>query len=465
MVSVTGDAERSSTLLDGVTVRFGGARTWLLIFLAGGVIFMLLLGLLSIGVYFGLNRRQVRLLPWRDPLNLFESEGIYPEMALNSLAEATNQEVIDQALAAEEWETAYTTLVFSPEIGDRERAGTLLLLGARYGSEDEQVKAIECYQAAATIATLSPILPDVVRADIYLRAGGGLAEMGERGLAGLTYDQAFVAAAYSPYMTKGNRRQVFEQLTEAYREIGENEMAARSREGGSALLAGGAVEPEAPPTPPEPLLPPLRPGPTSPDIEQAEAARKQAAQALVDRLSGQPGSPDEARAVLAQALQSEDHVRQQFYDNQLATATQLSAKVALAQAKVDWLTTKYRVARQGFGLSLVPSWEAQPDKMRSDLAKAYEQLFALYADFVIALPDAAQIQRASVEILRREILVGRLGLYPNYPETQRIRHLQEATGSLILSQPRAELRVDVLEQGNAATFILSTDESYGRSGQ
>jgi hypothetical protein len=437
----------------------------LLILLAGGVIFMLLLGLFSIGIYFGLNRRQVRLLPWRDPLSLFEPEKVLPEVAVNSLAGATNQEVIDQALAAGEWETAYATLVFSPEIGDRERAGTLLLLGARYAADGQQAKAIECYQAASTIATLSPTLPDVVRADIYLRAGGGLAEVGQGGLAGLIYDQAFVAAAYSPYMTKGNRRQVFEQLTEAYRGLGEDEMAARSREKGSALLEGGAVEPEAPPASPEPLLLPLRPGLTSPDVEQVEAARKQAAQALVDRLSGKPGSPDEARAVLAQALQSEDHARQQFYDSQLATVTQLSAKIALAQAKVDWLTTKYRVARRGFGLSLVPSWESYPDKIRSDLAKANEQLFALYADFVIALPDTAQIQRASVEIRRREILAGRLGLYPNYPEAQRIEQLQEATALLISSQPHAELRVDVLKQNEAVTFILSTDESYGGSGQ
>lgn len=444
-------------------MKFGSLRFWLFVLLAVVMIGMLLIATLSLGVYFNLNRRQVKMLPWQDPLELVESEKVSPLLAVKSLAGTANQEVINQALGAQELGTAYTTLVFSPEINDRERAGMFLLLGARYAARGEQARATECYRDASTIATLSPTLQDVVRADIYLRAGGGLTGIGEEGLAGFTYDQAFVVATYSPHMTRGNRRQVFQQLDSAYQKLGEKEMAARSRESGSSLPSEGAAGPET--ASPEAILPPLRPGPTSPDIDQVETSRKQAAQALVDRLSGKPGSPDEARSVLSQALQSEDHTRQQFYDNQLASATQLSSKIALAQAKVDWLTVKYQVARRGFGLSLVPSWESNPDKIRSDLAKAYEQLFALYSDFVVALPDATQIQRASVEILRRQILFGRLGLYPNYPEKQRTIQLQESTLSLIAAQPHADLRVDVLTRDNTTTFILSTDESYGRSGQ
>jgi hypothetical protein len=447
------------------SVRQDGSWNWLLVLLGSGIVIMLLLGVLSIGVYFSLNRRQVNLPVWQDSLSVVDVEAVDPELALGTLAGIPEQEVIDEALARGHWESAYATIVFSSALDDRQRAGTLLLLGARYASEGKKQRAFLCYQLAYTIATLSPSLPDAVRADIYLRAGGGLVELQERGLAGFIYDQAFIVAAYSSYLTKGNRRLVFEQLEAAYKAMGENEMAARSREKGVALLAEGAGDVEAPRVAPEPLLPPQRPGPGSPDIEQVEASRKQAAQALIDRLAGKPGSPEEARAVLAQALQSEDHIRQQFYENQLSTVTQLSAKIALAQVQVDWLTIKYRVARRGFGLSLVPSWEAHPERIRADLSKAYEQLYALYADFVVALPDASKIERASVEVLRREILMGELGLYPNYPQAQRIGQLQEATTHLILAQPHADLRVDVLKQGAAVTFVLSNDESYGRFGQ
>jgi hypothetical protein len=121
----------------------------------------------------------------------------------------------------------------------------------------------------------------------------------------------------------------------------------------------------------------------------------------------------------------------------LAAAAQLSRKIDITIAQIEWLSTKYRVARQAYGLSLVPEWEADAEQIRADLTKTYETLFALYADLIVALPEVSQIDKATEERLRREILTGELGRYPNYPEEQRRKQLW-TLAPLITTQP--ELR-------------------------
>jgi hypothetical protein len=89
----------------------------------------------------------------------------------------------------------------------------------------------------------------------------------------------------------------------------------------------------------------------------------------------------------------------------------------------------------------VPEWESQAEQIRADLTKTYEKLFATYADLIVALPQASQIDKATEEKLRREILAGELGRYPNYPEEQRRKQLLDASNQLILTQ--SELNVFV----------------------
>jgi hypothetical protein len=141
----------------------------------------------------------------------------------------------------------------------------------------------------------------------------------------------------------------------------------------------------------------------------------------------------------------------------------LLEKVAVAWHKVRWLTIKYQVASGGYGFSLVPEWEAEAAEIQSDLSKAYEDLYALHGEQVIALPEADTIDQAWVEVLRKEIEVGRLGLYPNYPEEQLAAKLKEATEKLIAGGQDKSLPVDILYQDNVRVFILTNDESYGQS--
>jgi hypothetical protein len=116
------------------------------------------------------------------------------------------------------------------------------------------------------------------------------------------------------------------------------------------------------------------------------------------------------------------------------------------------------VARRAYGLSIVPEWEAQAEQIRANLTKTYERLYALYADLIVALPEISQIDRATEERLRREILAGELGRYPNYPEEQRQKQLVDATHQLMATQPELNIFVVIAEVNHKEMYTLTSLE-------
>lgn len=210
-----------------------------------------------------------------------------------------------------------------------------------------------------------------------------------------------------------------------------------------------------------PALPVAEPPLMSLEVQQAEATRWEAAQALAMHLVERGGrAPTESVTALREALVKEDQAKLPYFDSQLAATPQLSAQISIVQARINWLSIKYRVARKGYGISLVPEWETQAEAIRADLTKSYELFFALYADLIVAMPDAAQIELATEEILRREILAGTLGRYPNYPAEQRIAQLLQATSHLVESRPGEEMRVVVLPYAGVDSFVLVDDAGF-----
>ena len=73
---------------------------------------------------------------------------------------------------------------------------------------------------------------------------------------------------------------------------------------------------------------------------------------------------------------------------------------------------------------------------------------------VVALPEASQLDQATEEKLRREILAGELGRYPNYPREQRQKQLSDITNQLISTQPEANLFVGTSTINNEQMFTL-----------
>jgi hypothetical protein len=445
----------------------GSIRKWLFFILVSGFLIFVLAGIVAFGAYFFTSRREVSLSAWSDPIAHVQTEKVKPALALLPLAGVPSSKAFSQALEAGELESAYAILVFSLDLSERERVGSFLLLARRYAEAENATKAKLCYRQASTIATLSPVLPDFTRADAYLQAGRSLADLREQGEAKLNYDQAYTIALYSPYLKKAHQKSILDKLVSAYEAIGESQRAEQALNQSAALDLETSDSTELEPTdtdrefllghPNEPTL-------MTQEVAEAEAARREAAHKLSDYLlSTLKQPPDNLTASLAQTLQTEDEARMSFYNTEPAEPPMLLEKVAVAWHKVRWLTIKYQVASGGYGLSLLPEWESQVAEIQSELSKAYEDLYALYGEQVIALPEADAIDRAWGEVLRREIEVGRLGLYPNYPEEQLIAKLKDATEKLIAAGQDRSLRVDTLSQDNVNIFILTSDESYGQS--
>lgn len=382
-------------------------------------------------------------------LSRLDVEAIDPALALASLGGADETEVITEAVAKVRPETALAALLFSPQMNNRESAGGFLQLAAAYTAEGDSDKAVFAYEMAGTIATLAPDIPDTARADIFIQEGEQLTALGEPELAKFYFDQAFVVASKSLYLQPAHRRTIFEQLHTGYQAIDQNEAARRS-------LNLSANPPKAAVSTTRDLVLPESPAVPLPQAAQeAEANRWQIAQELAAILVERGGNaPQETIERLGQALVEEDGQKLPFYESEFEETTQLSEKIAITLAQIDWLSLKYRVARQGYGLHLVPEWEAQAEQIRAQLTKTYETLFALYADLTVALPEVSQIERAKEERLRREILAGELGRYPNYPEKQRKTQLLDITNQLMTTQPDINVFVAVGTVNNKEKFTL-----------
>ena len=110
----------------------------------------------------------------------------------------------------------------------------------------------------------------------------------------------------------------------------------------------------------EPILPQNGPVPLAASAQEAEANRWRRAQELAAILVERGGNAPEATVItLREALIEEDRQKLPFYESEFAAATRLSRMIDITEAQIEWLTTKYKVARQAYGISLVPEWEAQ----------------------------------------------------------------------------------------------------------
>ncbi|MBN1993648.1 MAG: hypothetical protein JW953_13185 [Anaerolineae bacterium] len=435
-------------------------KSYLGLFLIVGTLITLFLILLTAMAIFILTRRSnaaefggQSLLTDTAPLKMIEVKQVDPALALASLGGVPEAEVITEAINKERPETALAALLFQPTLNDKESVGNFLLLASAYQVDEQKEKAIFSYQMAGTIATLSPNLPDTARADIFLQTGEGLIDLAEPTLAKFYLDQALLVAARSPFLQAAHRRSILERLQKNYIILEERNLARKSLDL-SANPPALALLPEA-----VTHLPQGVPVPLPEPVQAAETNRWLRAQELAALLVERGGhAPPSAITALQEALLAEDNQKLPFYDTELAAETQVSKKIGLTLAKIEWLAIKYRIARRTYGLSIVPAWENQAEQIRADLTKTYETLFALYADYIVALPEASQIDRATEERLRDEVLAGELGRYPNYPEEQRKKQLLDTSTKLMTTQPELNIFIGVKTVSNQELYTLQAAE-------
>ncbi len=425
------------------------------------IILFLILTLAAVGFFFRQPQETIETTAADDPQAILQNTEVDPALAITELGGIAPLDVINLAIDKSRPGTALATIISTPSLDPKTTAGTLLLLGGKFSNLNDSARAAISYQLAGAIATLSPDLSDTLRADVFLQAGSGLAALDDGLHAKIYLDQAYLLATESKYLQPAYRQSVLEQLNDAYLSINEPEQARKSLNASlspPALVNQGETRLE---------LPAVEPIPLSEAVQTAEKTRWQAAQQVARDLVEMGGEvkPEDLSA-LQNALVAEDTVKTAFFADSLAAEKQLSGKVNIIHSKITWLRLKYRVALGGFGLSLVPEWESNTEQIRSDLTASYDELFRQYSDIIVAIPDASQIDRATEELLRRQLLAGKLGWYPNYPAERLKDQLLAASARLIETQPDTKLRVGFISINGSdyCTFISDSNISNQSSG-
>lgn len=421
----------------------------LLFGLAAVVLLLVILGGLLLGAYFYLSQQSKADLSWISPLDSVAGEGVAPDLAALSLAGEFDERVFRAALDAGEKETAFAALAYSLLLPDNIRGGHWLLL-APYCRQTDGVRANVCYQAALDLAALSPALNDAARADLSLQAARGFGQLGQPKAARLALAQVENIARYSISLQPAQRREVLGRLIEEYRSSGDNQAVASVQK----LLGEGSAGPGIITGPAGATLADLRGSVVLPDsVANAVVARQQAAaQVAAKWFQADERTRSELANNLGHALIEEDRVRSEFY----SAATRLSPadRLALLHDQVAWLTVKYRVARGGYGASLVPNWEQEADGVRAALAETYTRLVNGYNQQIDTLSpaDASQVR---VELLRQSVLWFRLGLLPGSMEDILSEKLADASRQLWTRQGNAGLTIVAQDVDGARFYLLS----------
>jgi tetratricopeptide (TPR) repeat protein len=427
----------------------------------GLLVLMVLTGALSGGAYL--------YLQWAgssntgDPVAQLRLGQVEPALALASLAGVGDIDVVNRSLEGGELDTAYATILFSTQLSDRERVGSLLMLGQRYEDGGDQSSAVSCYQQASLVSTLSPALSDSTRAYSFVEIGDGFTTWGERAEALFNYDQAFTLALQSPVIRVPHKADLLSQLAEAYDGIGEREKATECRSVQADILfstEGSDMTPESGEEQPVADFLTQIPAPTLAMVASYEERRVAAVLDLLEFLEASPSGeaiPEELTTGVTQALVNEDKARSTAYEDELNAASSMVLRIGVAEARADWLLTKYRVALGGYKLDLVPAWSEDVAGIAAELGQARQDLDGIYGEQIATFTDPMAKDRAWFDILRLEILQGELGTYPDYPEEELIAELTEVTERLV-DAGDSSLHLKALYEGSNPLFTLALTE-------
>ena len=113
--------------------------------------------------FMGTRSPSVDTSKWIAPQDQVDTKKIVPGVAIAILAGTSDSASVDDSLAAGDFEGAFAQIAYGNEFSDANRVGTLLLLGNRYATAKQNVKAAWMYEYAVFLATVSPLLSDLNR--------------------------------------------------------------------------------------------------------------------------------------------------------------------------------------------------------------------------------------------------------------------------------------------------------------
>lgn len=372
------------------------------------------------------DRTQLAASPWLSPLSTFKASLISPALALNSLADVPDETIVAQAVAAGKVDTAFATLVYSTSLSDQMRAAGLLTLASRLVQDGKKDTSAVAARTAADIVILSPAMPDYSRAALLAQAGQALASAGKGDEATHASNTAAIIAEHSGRIEPSYRQILLDGLANDAARTGRKDQAL-------ALRAASSADPppadKAPYVLPSLLVPLLRNDSSVwAELDAATGERILAANALIAALgNGSPAAAEAARQTLEKALLNEDRLRDRVFGDGMVQSDNLLQRVAFARGRMEWLTLKWRVARQGFGLSLVPAWENQTRTIEANLGQACADQYSLLRDAAASLPGQIESLQGTIDVVQDQIKWGRLGLPPAAQEADLVYALDQAT--------------------------------------
>ncbi len=412
--------------------------------------------------FFGTRAPEVDTSKWITPQEQVDTKEIVPGVAVAILAGTSDSASVDDSLAAGDFEGAFAQIAYGNEFSDANRVGTLLLLGNRYAVK-EPGKAAWMYEYAVFLAKMSPLLSDLNRTQTLLEAAQGLDALKLSPNARAALDQAYLIALYSYALPRDTRAALAEQIARMYDKFGARKQAQEARQLASdAVLSGdeSAVNISRRPFRIQPTEPPANPEITAKLKERIGAARE-----LVDALNlNQPQSaaemPEDLIRALGDKLYEEDALRSDYYATQYDQAADASAQLGVLREKLNWLSIKYRVAKKGFGISLVPEWEDTADEIAQELNDTYADYFAITQQQAEGLDKTDESSRSIEDLLRGAIVAGRWGLYSQYDEAD-LRAQLDGVSQALRDEQVPSLRLDSFLRGNQVIYLLVPDELYG----
>ncbi len=435
-----------------------------LLFILGGCILLALGGAVFGAVVYFQNPSASAPDPlaWKPPLEQVDKNLLAAGTVLLPLTGVTGTDALSAALDKAHLENAYAVLAYDATLSDATRVGGLLQLGTRYANAKDAKRATQCFQAAALLATLSPALSDFARLDTYLQASAGLRGLGATEAARLVTDQAYLAAQFSPTLQQSQRARRLDQVADAYFALNVSNLGSQARGKSVEAATAGATTPitgtRAPFAPAGAKLP------AAPEIDQARNLRVKAAKQLQDDLlDNAPKTIKDWKPNLVEKLGDtlfdEDRARRAYYDKQLAGTKDVALKIALWRDKLDWLALKSRVARGGFGASLVVEWEKDRATIAEDWTTAWDELYRLYEQQAAALPKPPEINAAREDLVQQKLIAARWGWFAA-AEPDLIEQLNDVTQTL-MDTAYPSLRLDTFVRNKRTLFLLVPDELYG----
>jgi hypothetical protein len=432
--------------------------------LLGAAGLLLCIGVSALAVNFVSSRSpSVDTSKWITPQEQVDTQKIIPGVAIAILAGTSDSASVDDSLAAGDFEGAFAQIAYGTEFSDANRVGTLLLLGNRYAAAKQTTKAAWMYQYAVFLAVVSPLPSDLNRVQTLLEAAQGLKALNMDSNARAALDQAYLIAEYSPALPRDTRAQVAEQIARLYDRFGASKLAQNARQLANdtiTLADESAVNLARRPFRIQPTDPPA-----NPDIVAKLKERVAAARELVDALNLNPPKseadlPDDLVRALGDKLYEEDGLRMAYYASQYDASPDASSQLGVLRDKLTWLAIKYRIAKKGFGISLVPEWEDQAADIAQQLNDTYADYFAITQQQAQSLDKTDESNRSIEDLLRGAIVAGRWGIYSQYDEAD-LRSQLDTVSQALRDQQVASLRLDSFMRGKQVVYLLVPDELYG----